>query len=363
MAGFSQGLENFPKKTWKNRLPIMEIEERTSMKRRDFLRTAAASVAVSGLSVTIGNANEENPSRWIFQGKEGKTVPQWGDPEVGHVTTYNPDFADKHLWIRKDNQLLAVYRTGQNQKYPYIYPLAGPKSMVSVTTESGQPWPHHRSMFFGLDRVNGGNYWQQGQKDGQILSQGLKLEEATTTKVVWTDSCLWKKPDADAIFEDQRRYTIDWRCDDYYIVDFEMKMTALTEVTVLKTNHGFFGVRVSPELAPNGGGVLVNSEGATGQKATEGKPAKWCAYYGKRFFNPAITEGVAVLCPPEKPFQNCPWFTRDYGNISPMPFNYNPGPWVFKPGEGLEGVYRTVVFAGTVQDVDLNALWKEIYGG
>ncbi|MDO4575590.1 MAG: PmoA family protein [Planctomycetia bacterium] len=331
------------------------------MKRRDFFKAAAATAAVAGgLNVTLGDEPVAAGKKWIFEGQSGKTVPEWGDPAVEKMSTYNPDFADKFLWIRKDNQLLAVYRTCPNQKYPYIYPLAGPKSMVSVTTESGQPWPHHRSMFFGLDRVNGGNYWQQTRNDGQAISQGVKLVEATETKVVWTDEAIWGKPGQDPIMRDERRYTVDWRCDDYYIVDFEVKLMPLMDVTVQHTNHGFFGVRVTSDLAPNGGGTLVNSEGALGQKETEGKPAKWCAYYGKRFFNPAITEGVAVLCPP-KPFENCPWFTRDYGNISPMPFNYAPGPWLFKQGEPLEAVYRTVVFAGTPADVNLNGLWDERY--
>ena len=161
--------------------------------------------------------------------------------------------------------------------------------------------------------------------------------------------------------EDTRKYTIELRSADFYVVDLEYKMTPLTDVTVLRTNHGYFGVRVSPELAPDGGGVLINSNGAQKQAGTEGKTAKWCAYYGKRYFNPAITEGVAVFCPPEKPFKDCPWFTRDYGNISPMPFNYSDGPWVFPAGVPIEAFYRTVVFAGTTEDVDLNGLWDEAY--
>ncbi len=344
------------------------------MKRRDFLRAAVASSAMAGgLSVSFANENGEVisnvPTGPIFAGKKAAPFTKnWGENPAEHCTAYVSACEDKMLWIRRDNQMLAAYRCGQHQKYPYVYPLAGPKSMVSVTTETGMPWPHHRSMFFGLDRVNGGNYWQGRREDGQILSKNeLKVEEATESKIVWTDGCVWKKPDQDPIMEDTRRYSIDWRCDDYYVVDFYVKWTPLVDVTVTRTNHGFFGVRVANDLAPAGGGVLINSNGQKGQAETEGKVAKWCAYYGKRYFNPAITEGVAVLCPPnitpaEPTFENCTWFTRDYGNISPMPFNYNPGPWLFKKGESREVTYRTVVFAGTTADVDLNGLWNEIYG-
>ena len=341
------------------------------MQRRDFFKVSASAAAAIGLSYTLSESAEaaDVAATPMNAGKSGATLTKnWGDNPFEHCTTYSPDFADKNLWIRKDNLPLATYRTNPNQKYPYIYPLAGPRSMVSVVSESAMPWPHHRGMFcVGLDRVNGGNYWQQTRNDGQILSQGLNVESAEASKIVWTDSALWKKPDQDPIMSDVRKYTIDWRSDDYYVVDFEYAMTPLTEVTVQHTNHGFFGVRVSPELAPNGGGNLVNSNGQKGQAETEGKAANWVAYYGARRFNTSLTEGVAVMCAPESdwadwPFEGpCPWFTRDYGNISPQPFNYLPGPFVFQKDKAYKMNWRTVVFAGTPADVDLNGLWDEYY--
>ncbi|MDO4558741.1 MAG: PmoA family protein [Planctomycetia bacterium] len=340
------------------------------MQRRDFL-TRAALTGAAGLSVTSGMVDlsaQETGTTEAFQptfaGRSGKPVPGWGDPQVEHFTTYNPDFADRNLWVRKDNELLAVYRTGPNQKYPYLYPLAGPRSMISVVAESAQPWPHHRGMFLGVDRLNGGNYWQMTRDDGQILSQEVKIDRATESEVIFSDHCVWKKPDQDPVMEDERTYTITWRSDTFYTVDLYVKFTPLTEVKILKTNHGFFGVRVTQDLSVHGGGTLVSSNGDRGEKDTLGKPANWCAFYGARKFNPAITEGVAVFCPPEKPFRNCPWFTRDYGNISPMPFNFvaNDHVFTFPKGEVWDALYRTVVFSGTPETIDLNGLWEEIYG-
>lgn len=334
------------------------------MQRRDFFKTAGA-FAVTGLSVSMGTDThaEDNVdyNKTIYAGKTGRPVPQWGDGQVEHLTTYYPDFADKNLWIRKDNQLIAAYRTGSNQKYPYIYPLAGPISRVSVTAESAQPWPHHRSVFMGIDRVNGGNYWQEGSNRGQVFSQELKLVKATEDVVEFTDRCLWKQPSKDPDIEDERKYTLTWQSPDYYTLDLEFTMTMLQDVHIQKTNHGFFGVRVDQDLAPTGGGNLVSSEGGVGEKDTFSKPAKWMAFYGKRRFNPAITEGVAVLCPPKEPFENCPWFTRDYGNISPMPFLFKNEGFSWSKGEQLKGHYRIVVFAGTPEDANLTERWNEIY--
>lgn len=330
------------------------------MQRRDFFK-AGAVFSAAGLTASFGaEASAAEQHEPFYPGKEGKTVPEWGDEPVEHFTTYNPDFADKNLWIRNDNQVVAAYRTNPNQKYPYIYPLAGPVSRVSVTSESAQPWPHHRSVFLGADKVNGGNYWQQGSKDGQILSQDLKLIRAEKTVVEWGDRCLWKKPDQEPIIEDTRRYVLDWRGTDYYVLDAFLSFKMLTDVTIQKTNHGFFGVRVEQDICPFGGGHLVSSEGGVGEEQTFGKPAKWMAFYGRRRFNPAISEGVAVFCPP-KPFENCEWFTRDYGNCSPMPFLFHEEGFHWPKDFVLDAVYRTVVFAGEPADVDLNGLWNEIY--
>lgn len=334
------------------------------MLRRDFFKNAGL-LAASGLTVSIGTqsfAQEKKDVNTVtFHGQSGKPIPGWGDPQVEHFTSYYPDFADKNLWIRKDNQVIAAYRTDPNQKYPYIYPLAGPISRVSVTSESAQPWPHHRSVFMGADRVNKGNYWQEGSDRGQIFSTKLELKRAEKDEVEFTDICVWKHPEQDPIIEDARKYVLSWKNPDYYTLDLDFSMKMLQDVHIEKTNHGFFGVRVEQDLAPAGGGNLVSSEGGVGEKETFSKPAKWMAFYGKRRFNPSVTEGVAVFCPPKEPFENCPWFTRDYGNISPMPFLFREEGFSWKKGETLKGLYRIVVFAGTPADVDLTSLWNELY--
>ena len=348
------------------KVTVFDLQRKVhNMQRRDFFKNVGLLSAAAGLTVSLDSetmgADARDFNTTNYPNKKGKPIPGWGDEQVEHFTSYYPDFCDKILWIRKDNQVIAAYRTNPNQKYPYIYPLAGPISRVSVTAESAQPWPHHRSVFMGADKVNGGNYWQEGRAQGQIFSTDLKLVKAETNQVVFSDVCLWKHPEQDPIIEDTREYTLTWKNDDYYTLDLNFSMKMLADVHIAKTNHGFFGVRVEQDLCPHGGGVLINSNGIKGEKDTFGKPAKWTAFYGKRRFNPEITEGVAVLCPPKEPFENCPWFTRDYGNISPMPFLFTEEGFSWKKDDVLKGVYRIVVFAGTTQDVDLDGLWNELY--
>jgi len=139
---------------------------------------------------------------------------------------------------------------------------------------------------------------------------------------------------------------------------------ALTDITVLNTNHGLFGVRCSHDLSPVGGGAMLSSEGARGERDTLGKPARWIAFYGKRAkLQEDIVEGIAVFCPSKAPhprFENCPWFTRDYGNISPTPMNWlGNNPFTLPKGEELRLRYRVVAFGGTPAEAGLNDLWTE----
>ena len=95
---------------------------------------------------------------------------------------------DDRIIVRVDDRTFTCYRFGAGQKYPYFYPVNGPLSGVSVTTESSLPWPHHRSLFFGSDKVNGGNYWQEGNEEGQIVSRGPTVVVSGPDRVEITDA-------------------------------------------------------------------------------------------------------------------------------------------------------------------------------
>jgi hypothetical protein len=108
---------------------------------------------------------------------------------------------------------------------------------------------------------------------------------------------------------------------------------------------------------------LVSSEGAVGEAATFGKPAHWCAFYGRRLqAQDQPTEGIALLDHPKNPWAPCPWFTRDYGFISPMPFNWIEQPWRLPAGQAVQLRYRVVLFAGTPEEAGITELSRSWAG-
>ena len=325
--------------------------------RRDFLKrtTTLAGIGLVAPTALVARAQDN------AQARAAKFTPTGGENPVEHLTGYIVD--DHQAWFRRNNTALTSYRAHKTQKYPYFFPVAGPKTGLSLTSETGLPWPHHRSLFFGCDKVNGGNYWQTPVANGQIVSQGIKLGKIDETSGELSDHCLWSKPGQDPIIEDFRNFKLQLLPNGNYYIDCFFKVKMLTDITMEKSNHGLFAVRCAQDICVNNGGTLLNSEGQSTEKNTFGKPARWCTFFGKRAgIEPEVIEGIAMLLHKDVPhpaFKDCPWFTRDYGNYSPMPNNWFPEPLKLAKDETLELKYRVVAFAGTPKEADLDGLWDD----
>jgi len=260
--------------------------------------------------------------------------------------------------INVNNKLFTCYKFGQSQKYPYFWPVNGPASGKPITTETSQPYPHHHSLFFGCDRVNGGNYWQEGNERGQIVSQGPKiLKSSGDDRAVFTDKCLWQRPGGKPIILDNRKITITAPGENLRLIDFEISLEALTDVIILKSNHALFSARVVPELSVKSGGTLVNAEGKSGEKGTWGVNSAWCDYFGTRG---GVTEGLAIFQHPKNRWFPSRWFTRDYGFFSPTPMNWlENGKLELPKGKKLTLRYRVVVHNGDTKTARINTLFEQ----
>ena len=246
--------------------------------------------------------------------------------------------------IKINGNLFTSYILSGFEKYPFFYPVNGP-SNASVTSMRNANYPHHSSLFFGCDRVNGGNYWQEGLERGQIISLRADIIESGGERVVIENECIWRRPGADAPVKDKRLIVFSAPSKDKYQIDFHVTMEMLMDVVILKTNHSLFSGRVDPDLAVINGGTMINAEGETGEKGTFGKRSPWIDCYGERL---GKTEGIAILQHPSNEWYPAPWFTRDYGFFSPTPM-YWPADdknTSLKKGEFINLKYRVLVHSG-----------------
>jgi hypothetical protein len=279
-------------------------------------------------------------------------------PESGTVgERVSAEIVDEKVVVRVGGEVFTCYKFAGTQKYPYFWPVNGPVSGQSITTESSQPYPHHHSLFFGCDKVNGGNYWQEENDKGQIVSTGAKIIEDSGGRVVFTDECVWRQAGKEPVIRDMRRVVINAPTKDIRFIDFEISLEPLVDVRILKTNHSLFAARVVPELSVKSGGVLVNAEGESNEKGTWGAASAWCDYSGMR---DVVTEGIAILQHPGNRWFPAKWFTRDYGFFSPTPMYWpeNRTHIELAKGRQLRLRYRVVVHAGDAKTAGIGEIFE-----
>jgi hypothetical protein len=237
------------------------------------------------------------------------------------------------------------YIFSDDEKYPFFYPVNGPKSGGSVTSMRNGEYPHHSSLFFGCDLVNGGNWWQEGLERGRIISVNAEILKQGGDTVIISDECIWSRPGAVSPITDRRKFIITSPSDSVRQIDAKIEMEMLTDVTIKKTNHSLFSLRMAADLSVLNGGTLINAEGLKSEKPTFGQRSPWMDFYGKR--GNAI-EGIALLQHPSNPWYPSPWFTRDYGFMSPTPMYWpeNDKDTFMKKGTILTLRYRVLVHSG-----------------
>ncbi|MFZ0283318.1 MAG: PmoA family protein [Bacteroidales bacterium] len=251
-----------------------------------------------------------------------------------------------------DGKYFTSYIFSDDEKYPFFYPVNGPVSGGSVTSMRNAIYPHHSSLFFGCDLVNGGNFWQEGLERGRIISVNAQIEKQGGDTAIITDECIWARPGALSPVRDTRRIFITSPSPSITQIDVEITMEMLMDVHILKTNHSLFSARMAADLAVTNGGTMINAAGAKSEKETFGKGSPWIDFYGKR--GNAI-EGLAIMQHPSNPWYPSPWFTRDYGFMSPTPMYWpqNDKETFMRKGTQLLLKYRVLVHAGTHLDAKI----------
>jgi hypothetical protein len=99
------------------------------------------------------------------------------DPAALAQAVVTAEKTGDRIEIRVDGSLFTSYILSEHEKYPFFFPVNGP-SGASVTSMRNANYPHHSSLFFGCDRVNGGNYWQEGLEQGQIVPLKAEIAES-----------------------------------------------------------------------------------------------------------------------------------------------------------------------------------------
>ena len=252
---------------------------------------------------------------------------------------------DGKVVVTIDGEPFTEYVYTEHAK-PILYPIVGPHGiemtrnypMKEEVDNEASDHPHHKSLWFTHDDVNGVQFWMEypgnnaNLKPGKIVQKSMEIAgNSITTKDDWT------APDGKVVCSDTRTIAFGSNSVGRFI-DYTITLEASEgAVTFGDTKEGTMGIRTHPMLRLRADdkrgnhtakGQAINSEGIEG-KEIWGKRAKWVDYWGPI---DSHTVGIAIFDHPTNPRHPTWWHARDYGLVAANPFGIHdfeksrPGP-------------------------------------
>jgi hypothetical protein len=329
--------------------------------------------------------------------------------------------------VKIDGELFTEYLTKAGQS-PAMWPVIGPTGHpMTRAYPVGPPQkgetpdhPHHQSLWFTHDQVNGVDFWKAnvsaGSREQGAGSQNSGLpasrsplpapsgphiahREFSTIESLGSTARIVTRNDwmdgQRRICEDRRTAVFGTRASGDRWIDFTITLKASDgEVTFGDTKEGTFALRVADSIRTeaNLGGRIVNSEGQTNDEAW-GMPARWVDYTGPvgkvsgvrsqvsesdtrhptpdtrhlASDTPSVV-GIAIMSHPTS-FRPVPrWHVRGYGLFAANPFGERDfpksdaakqGAVTIPHGESLALRYRVLLHRGRTEEANIEAAFEE----
>ena len=227
--------------------------------------------------------------------------------------------------------------------------------------------PHHLGVFLAHDEVNGAHLWNEPAGHGRIVLAELGEMKGGKDSGTLSARMLWKTADGKDLLEERRTMTFRKDAIDFILT---LKPAGSEKVTLGDTKEAFFGVRLTKPLEEKSAkcaactAVMVNSEGATGEKAIWGKRATWVDYSGTV---DGENLGIAMFDHPSNPRHPSYWHARGYGLFAVNPFGERDflsdktrdGSMTLEPGQSVTFHYRIWIHTGNAQEAGVAEQYRK----
>ena len=284
-----------------------------------------------------------------------------GQTSSGGKVEIRHDPATKQYAVSIGGKPFTSYRYGPEfASKPVFYPVMSPNGarvnreypMVPKVPGESADHPHHESMFFTYDLVNGTNFWNPEKTGRRIEGREARVEGNTLVALL-----SWKDKDGNVVLEETKRVTFGGGPDVFWM-DHDITLLAPNvEVKMGDTKEGAFAIRLNDTLKEAGGtGRYINAEGLETAANVWGKTSPWVAIRGT-VKDPAGDKDVSVAIYAHPSSLNFPpyWHARDYGLFSANPFGrkgYDPSAperiTTLAKGEKLHLRLRMAVYSSKV---------------
>lgn len=278
---------------------------------------------------------------------------------------FQPDEARGLMRILVGGREALVYCHGPEVDLPHFYPVRSP-SGKSMTVQQTNPYPHHRSFWFADTVQLAGqekaasfyNAFYSGAGDKQnpkspfrdrVRHIAFGEQKGKAGEGILEMKLRWEADNGNIpILDETRRLRIVALSEGEYFLDLRFVLTATYGDATFRSDAVHYAwpfIRLNDDFNAKGGGVLVNSEGQTGQTNTNMKVARWVDFSRADRDQP---EGLAMFSHPANEHPHA-WLTRDYGCIGPRRVDAKSGkPFTLKRGESIFTRVGVLIHKGDV---------------
>lgn len=274
---------------------------------------------------------------------------------------------------------------GGNAMKAYLYPLRTATGKLvtrkfPMEKSEGEPndHPHQRGLWFAHEKVNGTDFWNNETtytkpNRGRIVVEKISDVHSGPDAGSFKADLDWIDEKGAKLVSESRKMTFR-KTPTLRIIDVDVNLTAVTDVTFGDAKDGAFGIRLAaaleePGTAEKGNtnqipgtGTIRNAEGAEHEKAVWGKYSNWIDYSGEV---DGEKVGVAVFENPHNT-RRSRWHVRGYGLFAANPFGSKAfgdksqdGSMPLKAGESAHFSYRVVIHPGDAASANIASLWDE----
>jgi hypothetical protein len=306
-------------------------------------------------------------------------LPGLARAETAPAVEFKPDEAKGRMQVLIGGREALVYVHGKDVDLPHFFPVRSP-SGKPMTVQQIEPYPHHRSFWFadtvqleGQRQVSFYNALYSGAGDkknprppfrDRVRQVSFTPPETAAGKGRIGFKLVWEMDDGKTpVLDETRDLRVVALGEGEYFLDLTFTLKASYGDVAFKSDAAHYAwpyIRMNSDFNTNNSGVLVNSEGATGQAGTHEKPAHWVDFSRTGVSDP---EGLALFSHPSNP-QPHTWLTRDYGTFGPRREAARNGqPFTLKRGETISTRCGVLVHKGNAKTGRVAGRYAAYAGG
>ncbi|MBM3477510.1 MAG: hypothetical protein FJX75_29930 [Armatimonadetes bacterium] len=253
---------------------------------------------------------------------------------------------------------VARYNAGWDMFRPYVFPVLGPDGRH--VTRMGHPHDpithrHHYSVWVAHADVNGVDFWSDAPTAGKQVHRNILALEDGATSAAAKVGIDWVGPDGKHLLAEERTYRLIDLPDMERLLDIHLRLSPVEGLVRFgATAFGLAAVRVAKTMCvADGGGQILNAEGALGEEAIFWKRAAWCDYSGP--VAPGIWNGIAFFSHPSNADHPPEWHVRSDGWMGAC--LSREAERVVNAGEAIEMRYGLYVHRGTPNEADVRGAY------